>query len=493
MGATPRRKTTLVYFGGNRKKSRDGSAEMTSQSESALPVSLKLSWATGAFGVAVLMNGISALMLFYLTNVVQLNAGVAGFIIFLSKIYDAVSDPVSGHLSDRTTSTQGRRRPWLFWGAFVSAISFILVFTIPFTGPYDSVTSGDGLMTCLYVLVMLILYTTGYSMFNVPYMAMPAEMTNGYHERSSIHGYRVVVASLGGFLVQSMGGVILQKMGKDWDAHATLGVAGAAIILITMLVAWWGTRNAPQLPRTEQSLGFGEQIQGFLNNRPFQQVLAVKLVQLIGVAASSGGLMFFLVNVIDKPLTVLPLIGGPMILAVFLTTPLLIRFSKVVGKRGGYMLSAVVTGVAALSWVLAQPGEPLWALALRGFLTGIAFAGNVLFAMSMLTDAMEIDSHRTGMRREGMYSALYSFVEKLAAAIGPLILGGALAMAGYDPKVPPKEVTEEVRQAVLLGIAYVPAAMAVLACAILAFYRLDEAALADERSRSKLPQPAPAE
>jgi glycoside/pentoside/hexuronide:cation symporter, GPH family len=240
-------------------------------------------------------------------------------------------------------------------------------------------------------------------------------------------------------------------------------------------------------------LPIAEQINGFLQNKPFQQVLGVKLVQLIGVAASSGGLMFFLVNVIDKPLTVLPLIGGPMILAVFLTTPLLIRFSKVVGKRGGYMLSAIVTGVAALSWVFAMPGEPLWALALRGFLTGIAFAGNVLFAMSMLTDAMEIDSHRTGMRREGMYSALYSFVEKLAAAIGPLILGSALSLAGYDPKVPPKEVTEEVRQAVLLGIAYVPAAMAVLACAILAFYKLDEKALADERSRSALPNPAPAE
>jgi GPH family glycoside/pentoside/hexuronide:cation symporter len=149
------------------------------------------------------------------------------------------------------------------------------------------------------------------------------------------------------------------------------------------------------------------------------------------------------------------------------------------------MVSAAVTGAAALSWAFATPDEPIWALMLRGFGTGIAFAGNVLFAMSMLTDAMEIDAHRTGLRREGMYSALYSFVEKLAAAIGPLILGGALSVAKFDAGK--SSIGDEgVRQAVLVGIAYVPAAMAVLAVIILFFYRLDEKQLADIRANSIL-------
>jgi glycoside/pentoside/hexuronide:cation symporter, GPH family len=452
-------------------------------SSGTLPMGLKASWATGAFGVAVLMNGISALMLFYLTNVVRLDPWMAGTIVFLSKIYDAVSDPISGYLSDRTQSKMGRRRPWLFWGALVSAVSFVLVFTVPFTGPYDSYTSGEGLAASAYVLVMLILYTTGYSMFNVPYMAMPAEMTDGYHERSSIHGWRVVFAAVGGFMVQTMGGIVLERMGKDWDAHAMLGFIGAGVILVTMLIAFWGTRKAPSLERTEVKLPIREQIQGFLDNRPFQQILGVKLVQLIGVAASSGGLMFFFVNVINLRLDkALPAVGGGMLLAIFLMTPVLIRISKKVEKRGGYFICAAVTGVVALSWMFAYPGEPIWALFVRGFFTGVAFAGNVLFAMSMLTDAMEIDSHNTGMRREGMYSALYSFVEKLAAAIGPLILGTALSAAGYNPDAPPTEVNEHVRQAVLLGIAYIPAAMAVLAAIILSFYKLDQAEL--ERIRA---------
>ncbi|NJN00780.1 MAG: MFS transporter [Aquincola sp.] len=134
----------------------------------------------------------------------------------------------------------------MFWGAIVSAVSFVGVFTVPF--------EGTGNLTLAYVLAALILYTTGYSLFNVPYMAMPAEMTRGYHERSSIHGWRVMFASVGGFLSQSMAGVVLELMGKDWDAHAAVGALGGSLILTSMLVALGpGTRQAPPLPRAANS------------------------------------------------------------------------------------------------------------------------------------------------------------------------------------------------------------------------------------------------
>jgi GPH family glycoside/pentoside/hexuronide:cation symporter len=453
-------------------------APLPSSSSASLTTGIKAGWATGAFGVALLMNGISALMLFYLVSVTRLDPAIAGAVIFLSKIYDAFSDPVSGYLSDRTKSKQGRRRPWLFWGAIVSSLSFVMVFTIPFQGPFDSDLSGTGLMAAGYAMLALILYTTGYSMFNVPYMAMPAEMTEGYHERSSIHGWRVIFASVGGFIAQSMmGGVLLEKMGKDWDAHATMGVIGGVLIFLTMMIAYFATKRAPTFERSERKLPIREQVAAIARNKPFQIILGVKLVQLIGVSATSVGLMFFLVNVIDMPLTKLPIIGGMMLLAVFTCTPLLIRLSKTIGKRGGYLATSVITGLVGLSWIFATPAEPDWALAVRGFFNGIAFAGNVLFAMSMLTDAMELDSHNTGVRQEGIYSALYSFIEKIAAAIAPLILGIALKLAGFDPANKPEVVDPQVRQAVLLAVSYIPIAMAFVACALLAFYRLKESDL----------------
>jgi GPH family glycoside/pentoside/hexuronide:cation symporter len=313
-------------------------------------------------------------------------------------------------------------------------------------------------------------------------MAMPAEMTRSYHERSVIHGYRVASAAIGGLAVQMMAGLLLEGLGKGALAHSVLGYTGGALIFVTMLVTFVGTAGLRVEAVPATTLPFREQLRGFLANRPFQQVMGVKLVQLVGISASSGGLLFFLANVIDRPLSLLPLIGLATTVGVLTSTPALLWLSRRIGKRGGYAVSAATTGIAALSWALAQPGEPTWALVLRGYLLGIAFAGNVMFAMSMLADTMELDQHKTGLRREGTYSALYSFVEKLASSLGPLVLGGALSLAGFDPSNPPAAATPEVRQAVLLGIAYVPAAMAVLAVLILSSYRLDEAALRASRA-----------
>lgn len=422
------------------------------------------------------MNGISALSLFYFTVVLRIHPALAGLLIFMARIYDAITDPLSGWLSDRSKSKMGRRRPFLLAGALVSAVSFAAVFNSPF--------EGSGAATTLYVLATLLLYTTGYSLFNVPYMAMPAEMTHSYHERSVIHGYRVASAAVGGLAVQAMAGLLLEWLGKGQLAHSVLGYTGGVLILVTMLVTFFGTAHLPTDVARPISPPFREQLRGFLANRPFQQVMGVKLAQLVGISSSSGGLLFFLANVIDRPLTLLPAIGVATTVGVLTSTPLLLWLSRRIGKRGGYAVSAAVTGLAALSWVIAQPGEPTWALLLRGYLLGIAFSGNVMFAMSMLADTMELDRHRTGMRREGTYSALYSFVEKLASSLGPLVLGSALSLAGFDPSRPPAESTPEVRQAVLLGIAYVPAIMAVLALWILSTYRLDEAALRAARMAS---------
>jgi len=448
--------------------------------DARLPRRVIATWATGAFGVSVLMNGISALSLFYFTVVLKIEPALAGLLIFAARIYDAVTDPLSGWLSDRSKSKLGRRRPFLLAGAFVSAVSFAAVFNSPFT--------GSGTPTLLYVMATLLLYTTGYSLFNVPYMAMPAEMTRNYHERSVIHGYRVASAAIGGLAVQLMAGLLLEGLGKGALAHSVLGYTGGALIFVTMLVTFFGTAGLRVEAVPATTLPFREQLRGFLANRPFQQVMAVKLVQLVGISSSAGGLLFFLANVIDRPLSLLPLIGLATTVGVLTSTPALLWLSRRIGKRGGYAVSAATTGIAALSWALAHPGEPTWALVLRGYLLGIAFAGNVMFAMSMLADTMELDQHKTGLRREGTYSALYSFVEKLASSLGPLVLGGALSLAGFDPSSPPAAATPEVRQAVLLGIAYVPATMAVLAVLILSRYRLDEAALRASRASAAVVQ-----
>jgi GPH family glycoside/pentoside/hexuronide:cation symporter len=460
-----------------------------------LPIGLKLSWATGALGVALLMNGISALMLVYMVSVLRVEPWLAGSLLAVSRIYDAFSDPIAGAMSDRTVSKMGRRRPFLLWGAVISSIAFFLCLAVPFRGPFDDPLSGQGLLAAAYLLGVLIVYTTGYSLFNVPYMAMPAEMTDGYHERSSIHGYRVMLASLGGMLAQSGSLVVIGVMGgrnglgsDDWSSFALIGVVGGVIIFVSMMVTFFGTAKARQIAQTETQLPWKAQVSAFVTNAPFMQILSVKLLQLLGLSFSTAALIFMAVNIVGLNPAKLAFVGVTMVVTVLIFTQPLMKLSKVIGKRGGYIFSTLCTIGVAASWAFEGPGTvPDWELIVRGFFNGLAFAGNVAFAMSMLTDAMELDAHRTGMRREGMFTALYSFVEKFAAAFGPFIVGLALSAAGFDPQTPPKEVTEGVRQAVLLGVTYAPALCMLASIAILAFYRLDEAAL--DRARSGESEP----
>jgi glycoside/pentoside/hexuronide:cation symporter, GPH family len=465
--------------------------------EDRLPIGLKLSWATGALGVALLMNGISALSLVYMVSVLRMEPWLAGALLAIVRLYDAFSDPIAGVMSDRTVSKMGRRRPFLLWGAAISGISFFLCLASPFIGPFEKPFEGQGLLATAYMLGVLILYSTGYSLFNVPYMAMPAEMTNGYHERSSIHGYRVMLASLGGMLAQSGSLLVIGLTGKeagragigveDWSTFLLIGAVGGAVVTATMLVTFFGTANARQIERPAREMPWQAQLSAFVRNVPFMQILSVKLLQLIGLSFSSSALIFMAVNILGLNPAKLAYIGITMVVTVMLLTQPLMLLGKKIGKRGGYIVSSFFTIGVALSWAFEGPGTVSDSeLIIRGVANGIAFAGNVAFAMSMLTDTMELDAHRTGMRREGMFTALYSFIEKIAAATGPFIVGVALSAAGFNPRTPPTEVTDGVRQAVLLGVTWAPASFMLASVVILAFYKLDKADLVKAKEDAKL-------
>jgi GPH family glycoside/pentoside/hexuronide:cation symporter len=451
--------------------------------EDRLPLSLKMSWGLGAFGAAVLMNSIGGLLLYYMTKVIGMPAWVAGVLLSAARLIDAFIDPVMGHLSDRTVSPQGRRRPFLFTGALLSTVAVLLVFNVPFR--------GGGLVVSVYVFTVLVFYGLAYSTFNVPFIAMPAEMTNGYHERSSIHGWRVIFSGIGIAVAGTGAGAVLSALSKGRSGGVQVNTAGdyrvlslifAVLILASMLMTWWGTRKAPATQRTETTSPWRAQLSSFLANKPFLVIIGVKCAQLIAVNASQAALFFMIVEVLKRQSWQVGLVGIPSIIVSIIVTPLLIQLSKRFGKRAAYMLSAVFTMTSYLSWLFATPGEPLGWLVVRGCILGVGFAGNVLFAMSMLTDAMELDSHRTGVRREGMYTALYSFVEKAAGALGPSMVGAALSMAGFSANAKINAANYgPVRHAALLGASYVPATFAFLSVIILVFYKLDQATLNQAR------------
>jgi GPH family glycoside/pentoside/hexuronide:cation symporter len=471
----------------------DAVRETPESASPRLSLPLKFAYASSAFGVAVLFNSAAVLMLFYLTTIVGIAGWKAGLILMVSKLYDAVSDPVAGWLSDRHVSPAGRRRPFLLWGTLVSGLAMALIFSVPF--------HGDRPVVWLYVLIVNLIYTTGYSLYNVPHLAMATEMTNGYHERSVLQGWRIVAASAGTAVATIGSGAILGVLGhrvgdggRVVNSAADYAILGAFFTLLTvagMIIGWAGTRGARFLEPVKSTSSWQAQTSSFFANRAAMIIIGVKTAQLIGIASTSAATFFMLVDILKRSPADLPALGLPVLATSVVATPILAWLSKRIGKKGGYLIGALSTAAGALSWIWAEPADPLYYLMLRGVVTGVAFSANVMFATSMLNDAMELDALRTGLRREGLYSALYSFVDKFGGAVGPAVVGAALSVAGFDKTASITAANaEQVRQATLLGVAYIPTGCAVIAVTLLCFYRLDQKALKRARETSLTRAPA---
>ncbi|MCB2108510.1 MAG: MFS transporter, partial [Rhodobacteraceae bacterium] len=201
---------------------------MTNQSDgksddSVLPTDVAFGWGLGTLGIAALFNAVNVLALNYMTNVLGIGAAVAGLMIAASKIYDAVTDPLMGVISDRVSHRLGRRRPFLLIGGGCLAVGALVLFSIPAIVPPEAVT--------WYMGFALIFYATAYTVYNVPYMAMPAEMTDSYHERTRLISYRVQNVAVANITANAAGPAVIASFASAAMGHAFLGMILAVVVL----------------------------------------------------------------------------------------------------------------------------------------------------------------------------------------------------------------------------------------------------------------------
>lgn len=448
------------------------SSRPASGSSAAVPFSIRLGWGVGSLGVAILFNSYSALLLFYLTNVVGLKLALAGTLIFIAKLYDASINVPVGIVSDRTRTRWGRRRPFFLVGAALCSVWFVLMFHTPAV-PADGETGP----IAAWVLMCLLLYATGYAIFNVPYMAMPAEMSRDYHERTAIMSFRVIFIQVGNIVAVGLGPRIAQHFGGGLEGYAIVGWVLGLMTLVTMVASFFGTARARTVERSETRYTIGEQLRSALSNRPFLLLAAFKFLTLLSGATVFATLLFFVKNVLGLEQGVMLWYTVGHAAAAFITVPLVwVPLSARIGKKRALVIATLGFMLVALSWMLAGPGESPWVFALRAFLLGAFQAGKLLLGLTMLPDVMEYDSLRTGLRREGAYAGAYNVVEKAAFALSPLVMTLILAAFGYKESVDNRAVAQSAEAVfgIYLNIAIVPAVCNLLAAFVLLRYDLTE-------------------
>lgn len=244
----------------------------------ALPRQVRIGYALGSVATGSFGTVPGLLLLPYLTDTLGIAAFLAGAIVLLPKALDVVLNPIAGRISDRHVSPLGPRRPFLLRGGVALAVCFALLFAAPDLG--SKVIDGA------WVLVAFLACATAYAFFQVPYVAMPAEITDDYGERTRLMAWRVAVLTLAILISGGSAPAIRDALGGR-DGYRVMGLTVAGLLLIGTVGAYLGTRKAPIGPPAETAGSLREQLRVVAQEADFRRLLLTFMLQ----ALATGGML----------------------------------------------------------------------------------------------------------------------------------------------------------------------------------------------------------
>jgi len=448
-----------------------------------------------AFGIGAIAPGITAaafdffLLIFY-SQVVGLDAQLVGLAILISLVCDAISDPIVGYWSDNLRSRWGRRHPFLYASAIPLAASFYFLWT--------PVANASQTVLFWYLLSLSLIVRTVITIYRTPASALVPELTQDYHERTSLYSLRYFLAWVGGNAVSVWAFAILFPMfvtatitdGRfNRDAYPIYGLIGALTIALSILVSAAGThsripylKSPPPERRITIAVILGELIET-LSNRSFFSLFVAAMLAAIAGGLAAGLSLYFLTYfwAFDERETSAIFIGTFLAAGIGLVLAPLV--SRKLGKKRGAIIVGLVAFVGApvpiilrLLDLLPPNGTPFifWFVTITSIIdVGLIICFQILFA-SMLADLVEDSELQTGRRSEGVFIAAETFIDKAVRGIGVMAATTVLTLAGLPPGCKVEDVSADAIW--WMGAYYVPLVLA-LWIAMIAFittYRIDK-------------------
>ncbi len=428
--------------------------------EVALPLGRIVSYGVAAVGVTA-MAFINALYLFkYSTDVLLIAPGIMGLLYGASRIWDAISDPILGRLSDRTNSRHGRRRFWIFVSIPTTAMAFMMLWAPPVA------LGAAGL--AVWMGVALIAFSTAQTMFQVPHYALGVEMTSDHHERTRVFAIRHFMSGPG--LLVGLGTFFL--LADASDPRATGLPLSAALALAAALLTGLGIARLRERPEYQGRGGEGlrEAFWDVFRNPHARLLLIMYGIESFG-AATTGILSIYVTQYIVKaPQTFYIVILLLYIFPSFGLAPLWNRVSRRVGKRRLWLVSMAIAAAAYLGHAfLGEDTLIFWAMlsVLQGTTAGV---GSVI-GPSIKGDVIDYDEYKTGERKEGAYLAVWTFVQKSAGGLCAILLGFTLQGVGFEPNV---EQTDLTKWTILALYGALPAVCYAVGTVLLSRFALNE-------------------
>ena len=441
----------------------------------------RLAYGSGELGPAMAGSTIIFFQLVFLTDVAGMNPGLAGSVLLIARIWDAVNDPLIGWLSDHTKTPWGRRLPWMVVSAVPFPAFFLIFWLVPdFAGP------GAQWQYFGYYLVVAVLFSTVSTTLSLPHSSLTAELSRDYDERSRLTAYRMgfsLAGSVGGLVVALVVFQLLKDAPKTIQ-YAVFGAAIAVICLVSVILCLVGiwtiaiSRDRQRLRRQEadefaaKPLPLREQLSLLLDNKPFLLVCGIYLCSWLAMQFTATVLPFYTQSWLRLPATTFQLLALTVQTTALCLMPFWGWVSVKTGKKLVYFVGMSFWVLAQAGLVFLKPGDTK-IIFLMAFVAGFGISVCYLIPNAMLPDVVEYDELKTGRRREGVYFGFCIFLQKTALAIGTFIVGQMLALAGYIPSGPHEAIPEQPESALLairLAIGPLPALALVIGMILTAFY-----------------------
>jgi len=432
-----------------------------SGAEERVPLASLVAYGLPASGSGFLMILILIYLMKFSTDVLLLQPAAVGVIFGLSRIWDAVSDPVAGYLSDRTRTRLGRRRPWLL-ASLLPIAAFNVMLWSPPTG------LGEGALVAWIAVAVFGLYT-GLTIFSVPHYALGAELSRDYAERNRVFGARYLGFGIGSVLLVPLA---LHLLAGAPDPRAmAFGIACAASLFVAGTIGF----SAARLRERADHAGRGpaspfSALADIWRNPHARILLMVIFIEHLGNGAMSVLSPYVVEYVLGSPellAPVLPLYLIPSLLSI----PVWIRLGRRFGKKELW-LAAMLLQTIAFGSFFAVGLVPVAVLGGIAALAGFAGGCGQILGPSLKADVIDWDELRTGERKEGAYFATWNFVQKSAGGVVAMLAGVALQLVGFEPNA---EQSEDAKFTIRALLSLLPCSFYAAGIAIFWRFRLDEA------------------
>ncbi|MGM0438030.1 MAG: MFS transporter [Bacillota bacterium] len=389
------------------------------------------------YGIGDLFGGgafliIGTLYMIFLTDIVGLNPGRAGTVLVIGKIWDAVSDPLMGYLSDHTNTKYGKRRIYFLIGIIPIAISFTLL--------WYPVEFSSQLYLFLYYSFAYIFFSTIFTLVMVPYTALNADMTSDFKIRTKLSTSRMLFSQISALIAGVLPKMLIDFLLKNSitpnepSAYFIMGIIFGIFYSLPWILVFWGTKELPEnyIEKREKLTTKLKNFKTIFKNKSFRIHLLMYIFAYLAMDFVMALFIYYLNYYLQLPdlfsYCMLAILTSQIIML-----PVYMKISNKFGKAKAYIIGLTIWGLSMLSLLFLGTNTPIYLIILICIFIGAGLSAGVMIPYAILPSITDVDEVMTLKKRTGVYSGLMTLIRKMAQAIAMWSIGLILSLIGYIP------------------------------------------------------------